>query len=103
MPLRSFTMNGLVAFLANYQRLAAACGHPLDPERLLAPAWLGQIRQRLDQRKLHDPVELPQLMDVEGRKTRTACSWGRCVRDAVAAGVHFHRWRLGFRQSSFHR
>jgi len=41
-------MNGLVAFLANYQCLAAACGHPLDPERLLASAWLVQICQLAD-------------------------------------------------------
>jgi hypothetical protein len=48
MPYRPFAMNGLVAPLANYQRLAAACRHPLDPERLLAPAWLAQIRKLAD-------------------------------------------------------
>src|SRR5262245_10342849 len=47
-PLGPFTMNGLVALLANHQRLAAACCHPLDPERLFVPAWLVQVSQLAD-------------------------------------------------------
>ena len=39
-PFWPFTMNGLMTRLANYQCLAAACRHPLDPERFLAPSWL---------------------------------------------------------------
>src|SRR5262245_27624920 len=61
MPLRPFPMNGLVAFLANYQRLAAACGHPLDPERLRAPAWLVQIRQLADVVNLTVPFRPAEL------------------------------------------
>src|SRR5437879_5683884 len=48
MPLRSFPMNDLVAFLADHQCLAVTCGHPLDPERFFTPAWLVQIRKLAD-------------------------------------------------------
>jgi hypothetical protein len=46
---------------------------------------------------------LPIALPVGGGRpeNRTACPWGRCVRDAVAASVRLHRWGLGFRQYSF--
>ena len=56
MPFRPFAMNGFVAFLANYQRLAAAGSHPLDPERFPVPAWLVQISQPADVVNLTVPV-----------------------------------------------
>src|SRR5271166_3169393 len=47
-PLRSFSMNGLVALLTDYQGLAAACSHPLDPGRFLALSGSVQVRQLVD-------------------------------------------------------
>src|SRR4051812_1738519 len=46
---------------------------------------------------------LPIALPVGGGspQKRTVCPRGRCVRDAVAASVRFHRWGLGFRQCSF--
>jgi len=41
-------MNGLVALLTDYQGLAAACSHPLDPRRLLTLSWSVQVRQLAD-------------------------------------------------------
>src|SRR3954447_13510574 len=35
------------------------------------------------------------------QKRERSAPGGRCVQDAVAASVRFHRWGLGFRQSSF--
>ena len=35
------------------------------------------------------------------RESCTIRPWWRCVVDAVAASVRFHRWGLGFRQCSF--
>jgi hypothetical protein len=35
------------------------------------------------------------------QKRERSAPGGRCVRDAVAASVRFHRWGLGFRQCSF--
>jgi hypothetical protein len=61
MPLRPFAMNGLMAWLANDQRLAAAGRHPLDPERLFAPAWLVQISQFVDVVNLTVPFCPTQL------------------------------------------
>jgi hypothetical protein len=45
MPFRPFAMNGLVALLANHQRLAAAGRHPPDPEWFGTPAWLGYVHE----------------------------------------------------------
>jgi hypothetical protein len=56
MPFWPLTMNGLVACLANYQRLAAVGSHPLDPERFPVPAWLVQISQPADVVNLTVPV-----------------------------------------------
>src|SRR5262245_38550225 len=51
MPFWPFAMNGLVAFLANYQRLAAAGHHPLDPEWLAlivsSPSWRDAIKNKV--------------------------------------------------------
>ena len=47
-PFWPFAMNGLVALLANHQRLAAAGCHPLDPERFVIPTWLVQVSQFAD-------------------------------------------------------
>ena len=60
-PVRPFAVNGLMAFLANYQRLAAARRHPLDPERFFALAWLVQIRQLADVVNLAVPICPAQL------------------------------------------
>src|SRR3954453_1429453 len=35
------------------------------------------------------------------QKRERSAPGGRCVQDAVAASVNFHRWGLGFRQCSF--
>src|SRR5205809_998391 len=61
MPVRPFTMNGLMAGLANDQRLAAARRHPLDPERFFALAWSVQIRQLADVVNLTVPFCPAQL------------------------------------------
>jgi len=44
----------------------------------------------------------PDRSEVAGRESLTIRPRWRCVVDAVAAGVRFHRWGLGFRQCSFH-
>ena len=44
----------------DHQRLAAACGHPLDPERFFTPAWLVQIRQLADVVNLTVRLRLPR-------------------------------------------
>jgi hypothetical protein len=61
MPFRPFAMNGFMASLANYQCLAAARGHPLDPERLFAPAWSVQVSQLADVVNLIVPFRSAQL------------------------------------------
>src|SRR3954453_23207394 len=47
---------------------------------------------------------LPIALSVGGgspQKSERSAPEGRCDLDAVAASVPFHRWGLGFRQSSF--
>jgi hypothetical protein len=61
MPARPFAMNGLVAGLANDQRLAATRRHPLDPERFVAPVGSVQIRQLADVMNLATPFGPAQL------------------------------------------
>ena len=61
MPFRPFAMNGFMARLANYQGLAAASGHPLDPERLLAPVWSVQVSQLADVVNLTVPFRSAQF------------------------------------------
>src|SRR5262245_64968654 len=65
MPFGPFAMNGFMARLADYQRLAAAGSHPLDPERLSAPARSVQISQLTDvvdlKRSLLRPAQLAVL------------------------------------------
>src|SRR5262249_42775881 len=60
-PIRPFAMNGFMARLANDQRLAVAGRHPLDPGRLVAPAWLVQICELADVVNLTAPFSPAQL------------------------------------------
>ena len=60
-PLRSFSMNGLVALLTDNQSLAAACGHPLDPGRFLTLSWSVQIRELADVVNLTGPLGPTEL------------------------------------------
>src|SRR5438045_5350033 len=60
-PLRSFSMNDLVALLTDDQGLAAACSHPLDPGRLLALSWSVQVRQLVDVVDLTGPLGPTEL------------------------------------------
>ena len=60
-PFRPFSVNGLVALLADNQGLAVARRHPLDPGRLFALAWSVQVRQPVDVVNLTGPLGTTQL------------------------------------------